>query len=427
MVFDASSKTPGGEFLNNILAKGENKLAKIASILLRFRSKPSGFTCDVKMAYNQVKLDPSCYHYQIYLWKPDLDPSQPVVVMVVRTLIYGVKSSGNQLFSGFGKVADYAIEHFPEHTPGAETLKDDGYVDDIIHCDEDDKTSRSTANSLNFVLSTANLTVKAYTFSGSAPSPEVSKDGIHVGLVGMLWDSERDIIGIDVKELYFGKPKRGVLPEVVSGDVGEALRRNFTRRNLLGKVAGIYDPIGLVTPITSRLKLDLHDLCLENLDWDNQVPDTYLEKWIKNLKDIQTLKEIRFRRTIIPPNAASLSFELLVSSDASKSIAVASVHTRVPLVSGGFQCQLYTAKSKIVRYNTIPRAELRAAVMSASLGHTVKHSLRSQISDTCYVTDSTIVLHWLSSDERPLETAVRNSVIEIKRLSDVRQWFHIFF
>ena len=105
------------------------------------------------MAYNQVKLDPSCYHYQIYLWKPDLDPSQPVVVMVVRTLIYGVKSSGNQLFSGFGKVADYAIEHFPEHTPGAETLKDDGYVDDIIHCDEDNKTARSTANSLNFVLS----------------------------------------------------------------------------------------------------------------------------------------------------------------------------------------------------------------------------------------------------------------------------------
>ena len=29
-----------------------------------------------------------------------------------------------------------------EHTPGAEILKEDGYVDDIIHCDEDDETSR---------------------------------------------------------------------------------------------------------------------------------------------------------------------------------------------------------------------------------------------------------------------------------------------
>ena len=425
MVFDASSKTPGGESLNQILAKGENKLSKITDILLRFRSKPGAFTCDVKMAYNQVRLDPSCYHYQLYLWRTNLDLSQPVTVMVVKTLIYGVKSSGNQLFSGLEKVADYSISHFPEHDAGAETLKRDGYVDDIIHSDQDDKTARSTAQSLNFVLSTANLAVKAYTFAGSAPDPEVSTDNVHVGLVGMNWDPKQDLIGIDVKDLFFGKPKRGVLPELVSGDIGEALHRNFTRRNLLGKVAGIYDPIGLVTPITSRLKLDLHDLCLENLDWDDQVPDSYLEKWIRNLEDIQSLKEIRFRRTIIPQNAASLQFELIVSSDASKSIAVASVHTRVPLVSGGFQCQLYTAKSKIVRYSTIPRGELRAAVMSASLGHSVKHSLQSQITEVVYVTDSTIVLHWINHDERPLETAVRNSVIEIRRLSDLRQWFHI--
>ena len=425
MVFDASSKTPGGESLNNILAKGENKLAKIHNILLRFRNKPGGFTCDVKMAYNQVKLDPSCYQYQQYLWKPDLDPSQPVIIMIIRTLIYGVKSSGNQLFSGFNKLADHCIEHFPEHISGAEALKGDSYVDDIIHCDGDNESARLTAESLKFVLSVAGLSVKAFTFAGSPPDPEISKDGIHVGLVGMLWDSERDLIGIDIKELFFGKPKRGVLPALVSGDVENALRQNFTRRNLLGKVAGIYDPIGLVTPITSRLKLDLHDLCLEKLDWDDKIPDSYLEQWITNLDDIQALKEIRFRRTIIPPDAASLNVELIASSDASKFLAVASVHTRVPLTSGGFHCQLYSAKSKIVRYSTIPRGELRAAVMSSSLAHSAKHNLRSQLIDSIYVTDSTIVLHWLHHDERPLETAVRNSVIEIRRLSDLSQWFHI--
>ena len=425
MVFDASSKTPGGESLNNILAKGENNLSTSGSVLLRFRSKPGGVTCDVKMAYNQIKLDPSCYIYQIYLWKPDLDPDQPVIIMVVKTLIYGVRSSGNQLFSGFSKVADYCDEFLPEHSAGADVLRSDGYVDDIVHAADDAETAVTTAASLDCVLSSANLSVKAYTYAGSPPNPEVSNDGIHVGLLGLLWDSERDLIGIDIKELFFGKAKRGVLPPVVSGDIGEALRANFTRRNLLGKVAAVYDPLGLVTPITSRLKLDLHDLCVENLGWDDQVPDSYLEKWIANLEDIHSIKEVRFRRTIIPPDASSLNLSLIVSSDASKSIAVASVHTRVPLVSGGYYCQLLTAKSKIVRYNTVPRAELRAAVMSASLSHSVQHYLRQQISDVIYVTDSTIVLHWLSHDERPLETAVRNSVIEIRRLSDVKQWFHV--
>ena len=425
MVFDASSKTPGGDSLNNILAKGENNLAQIPALFLRFRSKQGGLTCDLTMAYNQIRLDPSYYRFQQYLWKPDLDPDQPTVIMVVVTLIYGVKSSGNQLFAGLGQVADHCEEHYPEHSAGAQVLRSDGYVDDIIHAADDLPTAKSTADSLDFVLKTANLSVKAYTFSGSPPAPEVSKDGIHVGVVGMLWDPEKDTISIDIKELFFGKSKRGVLPEVVSGDIGEALRNNFTRRNLLGKVAGVYDPVGLVTPITSRLKLDLHDLCLENLDWDDPVPESYLEKWISNLNDIQSIKELKFRRTIIPPDAASINFDLIVSSDASKSIAVASVHARVPLISGNFSCQLLTAKSKIVRYSTIPRAELRAAVMSASLAHFAQFHLRNQISDSVYVTDSTIVLHWLNHDERPLETAVRNSVIEIRRLSDIKKWFHI--
>ena len=56
--------------------------------------------------------------------------------------------------------------------------------------------------------------------------------------------------------------------------------------------------------------------------------------------------------------------------------------------------------------------------MSSSLAHCVKSNLGTQYSESVYVTDSTIVLHWLNHDKRPLETAVRNSVIEIRRLSD---------
>ena len=82
-VFDASSKTPGGESLNNILAKGVNQLATIANSVLRFRSGEGAFTCDVTMAYNGEDLDPSCYCYQQFLWKEDLNPENPVIVISV--------------------------------------------------------------------------------------------------------------------------------------------------------------------------------------------------------------------------------------------------------------------------------------------------------------------------------------------------------
>ena len=254
------------------------------------------------MAYNQIRLDPSCYRYQQYLWQTNLDPSEPAVIMIVRTLIYGVCPSGNQLFAGFEKIADYCIEHYPQHAAGAMALKDDPYVDDIVHSDLDDENARSTASSLDFVLQRAGMNVKAYTYAGSPHAEEVSSDGVHVGLVGLLWDPLNDMIGIDIKELFFGKAKRGVLPERVIENVKEALQRNFTRRNMLGKVAGVFDPSGLVTPVTSRLKLDLHDLCCDKLDWDDDIPEPYMEKWLQNLDDIQSLKEVRFRRTIIPPD-----------------------------------------------------------------------------------------------------------------------------
>jgi hypothetical protein len=58
MVFDASSRTPGGLSLNEILAKGENRLIRIHDILLRFRNLPSAFVTDIRQCYNQLQLDP---------------------------------------------------------------------------------------------------------------------------------------------------------------------------------------------------------------------------------------------------------------------------------------------------------------------------------------------------------------------------------
>ena len=52
MVFDASSRTPSGESLNCILAKGQNKLAKIVHLLIQFVMQEYTVTADVSVAYN---------------------------------------------------------------------------------------------------------------------------------------------------------------------------------------------------------------------------------------------------------------------------------------------------------------------------------------------------------------------------------------
>ena len=425
MVFDASQKTVGGESLNNILAKGQNPLARVLHLLLRFRKKFSAMASDISMAYNGVKLHPEHYAYQKYLWKEDLDESNPTKVMVVKTLIYGVRPAGNITSAGFRKLAEECKTHHPEHSKGADVLENEAYMDDVLHSEDDIDKTKSVAVSLDFTLGLGTMSVKAYTFSGESPPPEVSADLTHIGVLGLLWDPLEDEIGLDIKDLYFGKAKRGKLPPKVEGDFGPALRRNFTRRTVTGKVANVYDPTGLVTPITARLKLDLHELCKLNLDWDDQIPDEYLERWVKNLEDIQKLKEVRFRRSIIPIDAESTKVELITSVDASSKIAIAVVHSRVRRKNGLYHVQLFCAKSKLVSTSTIPRAELKAAVMGSVLTHTAKVNLGEQLSSNLFVTDSTIALFWINQDQRPLHITIRNCVIEIRRFSEPSDWFHV--
>ena len=83
--------------------------------MIQFRVLPFAFTCDVSMAYNGVKLKPSHFRYQKYLWVEDLHPENPIKIMVVRTLIYGVQPSGNQLSAGFVKLAEYCASTYLEH------------------------------------------------------------------------------------------------------------------------------------------------------------------------------------------------------------------------------------------------------------------------------------------------------------------------
>ena len=425
LVFDASSATSTGNSLNSILAKGQNKLSKLLNLLIRFRSKEFALTGDISMAYNGVKLHPEDYKFQRYLWRQDLDPANPVVEMVVKTLIYGVRSSGNQTIAGFNVLADHCIEEFPEHSAGAYVLKNEAYMDDLMDSEDSLEMCQQVAADITFTLGLGSMGVKAFTYSGSKPEEIVSADGERVGAVGYHWKPEEDTLSLNIKDLYLGKVKRGKRPELVTGDIGDALKLKFTKRIITGKVAGVYDPLGLATPVTAKYKLDLHELTRLQLDWDDPVPLELLDTWVDNLENMQELKTISFRRTIIPSNAANTDIELITSVDASENLAVAAVHSRVLLKDGSYYTQLVAAKSKLVNTATIPRAELKGAVTGAILTHIVKQNLGDRYKSCVYVTDSSICLYWINQDERPLQITIRNSVIEIRRFTSPQQWFHV--
>ena len=424
VVFDASSKTPGGESLNGVLAKGQNRLVALQYLMIRFRSRWAAVTADISMAYNGTKLRPEHYKYQKYLWKEDLLPENPTKVMYVATLIYGVKPSGQQCQVSLEKLAAHFREK-GEYLEGADVLEKNTYVDDIMTSQDTTQECMEVACQIEKILERGSMGVKAFSFSREQPHENVSSDGVHVGLGGYLWATESDTIELDIGPARLGKAKRGKRPPAVTGDYKEALRPCFTRRVLTGLVHGVFDPLGLVTPITAGMKLDLHELCQLKLDWDDPVPEVLLEKWVANMEKIQALKGLAFQRTIIPADAADDKVELLVMTDASQNLGVVAVFGRVKRKNGQYSCQLIMGRSKLLTGMTIPKAELKSAVAAATTASVVQRNFGDRCCGVTFVTDSTICLYWITQDDRPLQVGVRNAVCEIRRFSDVGDWFHV--
>ena len=72
-VMDASSKTPGGYSLNELLPKGQPNIVNLLSMILSWRMGPSAFTGDISQFYNAILLSPEFWQYQKILLKEDLN------------------------------------------------------------------------------------------------------------------------------------------------------------------------------------------------------------------------------------------------------------------------------------------------------------------------------------------------------------------
>ena len=129
IVFDASQQTPSGFSLNDILAKGTNNLNKLQEMLIRWSIHRIGLHSDVSKMYNTVKLDPSHWTLQRYVWQDELDPLKLPQEKVIKTLIYGIRSSGNQAERGLRKVAELHKDQYPE---ASRILQEDVYVHDCL-------------------------------------------------------------------------------------------------------------------------------------------------------------------------------------------------------------------------------------------------------------------------------------------------------
>ena len=129
LVFDASQSTVSGWSLNDILAKGENNMNKLVEIVIRWSIHKIGYHTDIKKMYNSVKLVEDDWCLQRYIWQKDLDARKLPEEKVIKTLIYGLKSSKYQAERGLRETVRLSAEEYPK---ASQIVQNDIYVDDCL-------------------------------------------------------------------------------------------------------------------------------------------------------------------------------------------------------------------------------------------------------------------------------------------------------
>ena len=87
-----------------------NKLVEIA---IRWQIRKAAFHTDIRKMYNTIRLAEEHWCYQLYLWKDDLNVEQEPRHKVIKTLIYSVKSSGNQVERGIQETGNLLRDDYP--------------------------------------------------------------------------------------------------------------------------------------------------------------------------------------------------------------------------------------------------------------------------------------------------------------------------
>ena len=419
LVFDASHPTASGRSLNSILPKGMNSMNQLLQIVIRWFSLPFVFHSDVRKMYNTVKLNEDFWQYQLYYWHDQLSVDAEPYIGVVKTLIYGVRSSGNQAESALRKTADLFREDYPE---ACEAICKDTYVDDCLSGSTSEEDRERIADEMQTVVESTGFRFKAFTFSGWDPPSEFTTDGKSARVAGMKWFSKEDKISLSTGDMNFSKKRRG--RKCADSD---GIPEEFTRSDCASKVLGVFDLTGKAVPVTCAFKLDLRTLVDQKLSWQDDIPSEFKSLWLANFKTIQDLAEVKFERAVVPIDAVSLDVDTIDLGDASDSLICSAIYVRFLRKTGEYSCQLIFARSKLVPQDikSIPRAELIAAHTNASTSHVVSLSLGDRHKGCVKLTDSQVSLFWICNTKITLKQWARNTVVDITRLSDRSKWFYV--
>lgn len=418
IVFNCSFNFQGLN-LNEYLIPGPTLGATLLGVLLRFREHAVAISSDIKGMFHQVRLLPEDQPFLRFLWR-DLKPTNAPDVYQWSVLPFGTTCSPC--------CATFALrKHVADHSqPDNEVrvaVDRCFYVDNWLQSVPSFEIARQLVDDMRHLLAKGGFELRQW--ASNTPQllqhlPQQIRSENHE-----LWfSSDR----ADPQERTLGL-RWQCRSDTLGYKHGHVVKTEPTMRHIYSVLSSQYDPLGFITPFTTRAKIIVQRLWDKKREWDDpELPTDLRNAWLTWEDELPQLSCVTLPRcytTNVDPLISSRTVHTFC--DASERAYGAVAYLRTEDSKGQIEVSFLAARSRVApkKQQTIPRLELCAALTGAQLAAVLQRELTLNISSFRYWTDSTTVLNWLQSDSCHFKVFVGTRVAELQELTDSHLWSYV--
>ena len=275
VVMNAAAKSKGGKSLNQYLHQGPCYLEDFIQILLRFRLYFYCFCSDISSMFLRIKLIHG-KDYLRFLWR-GCNKKIPPEVWRMISVTFGIVTSP---FQSIYIVKRHAELFEQLYSLANKVIENSLYMDDVASGTFEKSVAIQTVEEIYKLLLEANMKSHKYSSNNvevlSTIPPECKNPEPTVKILGVQWNTIEDCLNFNFTE-KMDKDKMD------------------TKRTFLQQAARVFDPCGLIAPITATVKILFQQVWLLKMTWDDVLPAEIQTKWNKWKEEICSISDMEIQ------------------------------------------------------------------------------------------------------------------------------------
>ena len=337
--------------------------------------------CDIQEMYLRVGLTTNGRKYHRFLWM-DFDQTRTPDIYEFNRIVFGVNSSP---FLAQFVLQEHAKRYKKLYPLAAETILKSTYMDSSMDSVKDLLTGIKLYEELSSLWKLAAIHARKWISNSPevltmipvddrASEIDLSRDKLPVvKTLGLIWMAHEDVF------TYRSLPINNEF--------------SFTKRNLLRKIASLFDLLGLLSPYTTEAKLLMQDVWLSGVSWGDELSEESIIRAKCWFAELEELPNIKIARCLKYKNDVD-DFSIHVFTDSSEKAYGAVAYSRCVYPIGEIVTNLIAAMSRVAPLKTIsvPRLELCRAMLGLSIARSITGVRKVLLEDVTFWVDSMNVL-----------------------------------